>query len=98
MGDRLAHLVREHTAFGDHDQVEALGDAGIDFDTLRHRLERRHRHAEPTAQSLRFGLLGRQPLLLQRCHDAAIAHHGAEQRHRFVDSADAQLGFAEPFA
>ncbi len=37
---RLAHLLAEHAPFGDHRQVETLGDAGIQLHRVRQRLQR----------------------------------------------------------
>ena len=59
------------------------------------RLQRRHRRAEAAVQALRLGPFCLEPHLLQRRDDAAVAQHRAEQRHRFVDRADAHFGLAE---
>jgi hypothetical protein len=63
---RLARLLREHAAFGDHGQVEAFGDAGIQLHAVGQRLQRGHRAAEAAVQALRRLACGVQPGLLQR--------------------------------
>ena len=95
--DRLARLIGEHAAFGDHREVEALGDAGVDLDAaaVTEALQCRDRRAEAAVQTLRFARAGGQPRRLQRRHDVAVAQHRTEHRHGLVGGADAQFGLAE---
>jgi hypothetical protein len=50
--------VGEDAALGDHREVEALGDAGIDLDLAVDVLQRRDLRVEAAVQALRIGALG----------------------------------------
>ena len=92
---RLARLLREHAAFGDHTQVEALGNAGVEFHAIVQCLEVTHRGAKTRLQSMRLLLHRLQPGALQRRHQLAVAEHRAEHRHALLCGVDAHLGRAE---
>ena len=85
---RTPHLVGEDAAFGDHRQVEALGDAGVHLDaTIGQVAQVGHRPAEAAVQALRRQRLGRLPGALQASHQRAVSQHGAQHGHGLVAGA-----------
>src|SRR5207248_5688903 len=78
VAQRLARLLGEDAAFGDHRDVEALGDAAVELDALRDRLQRADRGAEAAREALRLAGARLHPRLLQRRDDGAVWQHRAE--------------------
>jgi hypothetical protein len=84
----LAALFVEQAAFGQHDEVESFGDAGIKLDAaVGQGLDRRDAGLATRAQPRHAGAA--QPGLLQRLLQRRVAEHGAEHGH-------AQLAGAQP--
>ena len=94
MVHRLARLVGEHAALGDHRQVMRLDDAGVDLDAIRPRHHRADLGAPARGQALRLRRAGGQPRGAQRRDDGAVARHRTELCLAFMFGADQQLGLA----